>query len=279
MDKEQLKAYLCAAIDSLTEEELKAFQLPTVEPDLFSLANEFTVLAGEVKKMNSISLKMSNEMQTTLASLNVNQKQVEQSGLNTEQFKELLDSLITLDEFAQRSQEHTTELPVREMVDFLNIYSEWKGKTMIICEKLSEMIPADSSSFSLKSFFGLDANSKVKAEYFEELLLQNLHLLDAFKPFDFRSLEKLTVAYQSWKVGYEMFSWQWNKFMKSIGFVQTGKLTEIFNPLYHEAVGITSNAQIAANQITETVVMGYLFKNELIRRAKVVVNKKELNNE
>ncbi len=280
MNKEQLKAYLIAAIDSLSEEEMMSFALPSREPDLNTFASELTVLTGEVKKMNSVSLKLNNDIQGILSNVSANQPKNEATTGFSKDHKELLDNIISLNEFFVRTQEHFSDLPVDEIYEFLAFFVEWKSKMAVLVETLNEDVEEEKpeTGFSLKNLFGKSDNSnKQRLEKLENLLNQVSKMLKKSNSINFDKIQKLTGDYRIWSDGYDMYNAQWLKFMKSMGFVQTGKTREMFNPALHEAVATVNSPSHHANQITETIEMGYLYKDELIRRAKVTVNKVEQN--
>jgi hypothetical protein len=78
----------------------------------------------------------------------------------------------------------------------------------------------------------------------------------------------------SWKKGYEMAQQKWQQLVKSSGMYATGKVGEIFDPMYHEAIAVKSKPDQENNIILESETMGYIRGEKIIRRAKVVVNKK-----
>jgi molecular chaperone GrpE (heat shock protein) len=78
----------------------------------------------------------------------------------------------------------------------------------------------------------------------------------------------------SWKKGYEMTHQKWQQFVKSSGMYATGKVGEVFDPMYHEAIAVKSKSDQENNIILETETIGYIRGEKIIRRAKVVVNKK-----
>jgi molecular chaperone GrpE (heat shock protein) len=77
----------------------------------------------------------------------------------------------------------------------------------------------------------------------------------------------------SWKKGYEIATEKWRKLIQTTGLYATGAVGEVFNPVYHEAVAVQSDTSKSNNTILETVVLGYIRRQKLVRRAKVVVNK------
>ncbi len=78
----------------------------------------------------------------------------------------------------------------------------------------------------------------------------------------------------SWKKGYEIAQQKWQQLVKSSGMYATGKVGEIFDPMFHEAIAVKFNPAQENNVILETETIGYIRGEKIIRRAKVVVNKK-----
>lgn len=99
----------------------------------------------------------------------------------------------------------------------------------------------------------------------------------------FETLPELTVwnqfqfqkQFAAWKKGYQITQEQWNQLVKSIGFYKTGLPGEVFDPLHHEAIAVKNVSGKGENVILETEVVGYMYQQKLIQRAKVVVNKVE----
>jgi hypothetical protein len=79
----------------------------------------------------------------------------------------------------------------------------------------------------------------------------------------------------SWTKGYEISFDKWQKLIKSSGLYATGKIGETFNPVYHEAIATKTDTTKGNNTILEIEVLGYIRKQKIVRRAKVVVNKIE----
>ena len=77
----------------------------------------------------------------------------------------------------------------------------------------------------------------------------------------------------SWSKGFEMNHRQWGAFFNQIGIYKTGLVGEKFNPAHHEALATKQDISKNENIILETELTGIIYKNILIRRAKVVVNK------
>ena len=86
-------------------------------------------------------------------------------------------------------------------------------------------------------------------------------------------LEIFKNRFTAWQEGYDISINQWDKFMKQSGLFKTGMPGELFDPQYHEAIATKADHTKANNIILETEVTGYLYKTQLIRYAKVTVNK------
>lgn len=77
----------------------------------------------------------------------------------------------------------------------------------------------------------------------------------------------------SWSKGFEINHRQWGVFFNQIGIYKTGMVGEKFNPNHHEVIATKNDISKNQNTILETELTGIIYKNILIRRAKVVVNK------
>lgn len=200
MQKEELKQYLNAAIDALSQEELDRFTLSIDEPDLFSVGEEVVALKGEVKKMNSVSLKLSNEIH---ALFEKTKEEAEKKSQLDEKTKDILLKITEQDELIQRTRKYFDELP------------------------------------KLKSFFKRDFQNK----------------------------------FYAWREGFYIQNEKWQQFIDSIGLTRTGNAGEIFDKEYHEAVDIVQKKKRKDNEIVDVEEVGYLYKDILLKRAKVIVNK------
>ena len=121
----------------------------------------------------------------------------------------------------------------------------------------------------------------------EELLKQLLNLLldqdDHLKrtaaqlsnapEIKFLKLKEAKHFYANWKQGYEISMSHWDNFIKSLGLYKTGMEGQQFDPQYHEAIAVKHIPEKENNLILETEILGYIYKQKLIRQAKVVVNK------
>ena len=127
------------------------------------------------------------------------------------------------------------------------------------------------------------AHTSEEPDEYRELLLQimeqddmmqrtNEHFKTLSEP-TFFNLSTYRQQMASWKKGYEMGTQKWSNLVKSTGLYATGKVGEAFNPFYHEAIATKSDTTKAENIILEIEVLGFIRKQKVIRRAKVVVNK------
>ncbi len=140
MTKEELKQYLSVAIDALSKEELAGFSLKFSEPDLLSIGNEVSSLTGEVKKMNTVSLKLSNEIHTLFEK---NKHETEENVTLDENTKQLLLKLIEQDELINRTKHHFEEIPEMKLLfnfEFKKYFYAWREGFTIQNEKWTQFI-------------------------------------------------------------------------------------------------------------------------------------------
>lgn len=114
----------------------------------------------------------------------------------------------------------------------------------------------------LREILKLDAVSQKMDSHFEDL-----------PELTWRSLAKYKEQWASWSKGYDISQKQWRQFVRSIGMLKTGLPNTFFDPKYHEAIATKDFANQPNNIILETEVIGYIYKQQLVQRAKVVVNK------
>jgi hypothetical protein len=128
-------------------------------------------------------------------------------------------------------------------------------------------------------------NSTDETDEYKEILLKILDQDDIMQrtathfktlpPLGFLNLSNYRQQMASWTKGYEISFDKWQKLIKSSGLYATGKVGETFNPLYHEAIATKTDTTKGNNTILEIEVLGYIRKQKIVRRAKVVVNKIE----
>jgi len=129
----------------------------------------------------------------------------------------------------------------------------------------------------------LAAKNRELQEELKMLLLQLLeqddfigktskHLEELPEPKVF-SLSTYRTRLASWQKGFDITVAKWQTFVKSLGLYKTGLIGEPFDPEYHEAVEAKYNPAQPDNAVLETEVAGFLYKQQVLRLAKVVVNK------
>ncbi len=213
MTKDQLKQYINEAVDAMGEDELNYLFPPNHQPDLYTLAEAFTSLKGEVKKLAQSNLKGSNEMQSAMA-------------INNDRWLHL-QQLLTADPDPE---------PEKELDDDL--------KNIL---------------FQL-----IDQN---------DLLTDTHQHLQSLDQPHWKRLNRYKKQFSTWQKGYDITMTRWQKFMKSTGLYKTGMPGTTFDPQIHEVVAVEHHTDQPNNQILETELVGYLFRNRIVRQAKVVVNK------
>jgi hypothetical protein len=107
----------------------------------------------------------------------------------------------------------------------------------------------------------------------DDWMQRTLSHLETLPELTFWSLNPYRQKMASWRKGYEMTHQKWQQFVKSSGIYATGKVGEVFDPAFHEAIAVKTVADKAHGVILETELVGYLRGEKVVRRAKVVVNK------
>jgi molecular chaperone GrpE (heat shock protein) len=107
----------------------------------------------------------------------------------------------------------------------------------------------------------------------DDWMQRTLSHLETLPELTFWSLNAYRQKMASWRKGYEMTHQKWQQFVKSSGIYATGKVGEVFDPAFHEAIAVKTVADKAHGVILETELVGYLRGEKVVRRAKVVVNK------
>jgi len=135
MQKELLKQYLIEAIDALSEEEIALLSPSIDEPDLYSVMSEITTLSGEVKKMNNLSMKLSNSVQTVLESV---VESTSKEDTPNEAVMEIIGRITALDEVVSRTDQYFKRLGTPKFLSFnswIKKYLIWKEGYEIMMAK------------------------------------------------------------------------------------------------------------------------------------------------
>jgi len=77
---------------------------------------------------------------------------------------------------------------------------------------------------------------------------------------------------------YEQMEIQWKKIGEKLltqGITRIDPIDTIFSPFIHTALKTSQNNEIPNEQITEVIQSGYMYKGNIIRKAKVIVNQIE----
>ena len=88
------------------------------------------------------------------------------------------------------------------------------------------------------------------------------------------SLSNYKTSMAAWEKGFEITVDKWQNFIKSLGLYKTGLPGESFDPATHEAVAVKYDSNQPENSVLESEVTGFLYRQNIIRQAKVVVNKR-----
>ena len=63
-----------------------------------------------------------------------------------------------------------------------------------------------------------------------------------------------------------------NEVLKKYGVVELDSLGKIFDPQFHEAIAQEPTQDVVPNTVTRELERGYMYKDKLLRPAKVVVS-------
>lgn len=87
------------------------------------------------------------------------------------------------------------------------------------------------------------------------------------------TLNQYRAKLAAWRKGFDIILNRWQKLLQSTNLYKTGITGEIFNPELHEAVAVKHQNDLTDNSILETEQAGFLYKGQVLKLAKVVVNK------
>jgi molecular chaperone GrpE (heat shock protein) len=92
-------------------------------------------------------------------------------------------------------------------------------------------------------------------------------------PVSYWNMKLFQQQFAAWERGYSISDQRWKNLMKSSGLYTTGKIGDVFDPKFHEAIAVKTNNNQGNNVILESETLGYVCGEKIIRLAKVVVNK------
>jgi len=90
------------------------------------------------------------------------------------------------------------------------------------------------------------------------------------------NLNQYKTKLAAWQKGFDITLNRWQKLLQSTNLYKTGLVGELFNPELHEAVAVKHQNNLTDNTILETEQAGFLYKGQVLKLAKVVVNKVKL---
>ena len=100
-----------------------------------------------------------------------------------------------------------------------------------------------------------------------ELILPLLEVLDDFN----RALEHLGNAPEWVSLGFDAIYRRLNSILQAQGIVPYESVGEIFDPVRHEAVGLTENQDVEPGTVVAELNRGYCWGDEVLRPARVRV--------
>jgi molecular chaperone GrpE (heat shock protein) len=108
---------------------------------------------------------------------------------------------------------------------------------------------------------------------YDDIMQRTWRYYEELPELGYLNMNAYKTAVGAWGAGYAMAHSKWNTVLKSTGMVPTGKVGEIFNPEYQEAVATSVHTSMPDNAIVSIEVLGFMSKQKVVRRAKVIVNK------
>ncbi|MBI5217591.1 MAG: nucleotide exchange factor GrpE [Bacteroidia bacterium] len=144
--REQIKEYLIQAIDALSEEEVNEISAYWKEPDLSTFTNELVALKSEVKKNNTISQKLTNDILVVTDKINDSLKiaeEVKKEVSVDDNIKEIISKIFDFDETLGRTLKEYEELPTLSLLNYFKYKTAflcWRVGFEILTEKWDEFL-------------------------------------------------------------------------------------------------------------------------------------------
>ena len=84
--------------------------------------------------------------------------------------------------------------------------------------------------------------------------------------------EDLLKKINNWEMGVQYINKQFSDLFQELGLQKMESVGQSFDPQFHDAVETASDSNFADNVVLKELQNGYIFKDKIIRAAKVVVN-------
>jgi molecular chaperone GrpE len=110
----------------------------------------------------------------------------------------------------------------------------------------------------------------------EKLLLKLLDIANSFQKAE-ASWSKDPLDSEEILVGFQSIQKQFLSFLKNEGVTVIQATGEKFDPNFHEAVHVRSSPDVEEDTILEEIETGYLLNSSLLRPAKVIIAKQNLD--
>jgi len=159
------------------------------------------------------------------------------------------------------------------------IFSSWEKEENELINFSKELIKTAGEIKKLtKVVQNLQENSKKDLEVQNYLQMYNFlqnskEALLSFPKISIFNIAKFSESFGEFKNGFLSIESIFEAILQEIELFPTAKKGEIFNPLYHEAIQSVSFEDKKDKEIIEVFEQGFIYKNSIIRTAKVKVNK------
>jgi molecular chaperone GrpE len=172
-----------------------------------------------------------------------------------------------LEEKDEELKENNEELKENEELDDNNVIEE-------ICIEeqkedylaLAKQIQADFDNFRKHS---IEEVKRAKIDGQKSVIEVFLPCLDTFKE------AKKSITDENVLKGVEMIEDKINDTLKSLGVEKMDAIGQIYNPHLHNVIAVMRNEEKENDIILDEYQAGYTFNGNVLRYAKVIVNKKE----
>ena len=168
-----------------------------------------------------------------------------------------------------------------ELVEFSNFLQDSNKEEDITQElvvikgefkKLTKLVQSMKDDLN-SSKKGIDTKGFKPFIEFDALLKNSKDAIDSIPLATLFSVKKTNNAIISIQSGFNALLDRFRDVLDEVGLVKSAKEGEKFNPNWHEAIDVVEDKSLEDGVIIEVLEEGYLYKDKVIKYAKVKVNR------
>ncbi len=172
---------------------------------------------------------------------------------------------------------------VFSLLDIIDNDEQERDKSELIAirgeiKKLTKMVykSIEANSKEVEEVDEGDENRELKPLIdFHQFLLNSKESLDSLPEISHFGLDKFKKPFYAFEKGFADIEMLYIQLMEHFGLIETAKIGAKFDPTLHEAIEVEHSKSKGINTITEVYYQGYRVDDNIVKYAKVKVNKGE----